>query len=103
MRRSNLNRFTSATGSHLALGLLWLVGCLAVVTAPVTAPVATAALFEVTRQRQRGDDPPPVRAYLAAFRQCARSALTLGLGWAAVGALLAADLPCPHPMKETTR
>lgn len=88
MRRSVLNRFIPATGHHVTLGLLWLAGCLPV----VTAPVATAALFEVTRLRQRGDDPPPVRAYLAAFRQYARPALAVGLGWTAIGALLAADL-----------
>lgn len=88
MRRSILNRFTSAAGHHLVLGLLWLVGCLPV----VTAPVATAALFEVTRQRLRGDDPPPVRAFVAAARQYARPALTVGLAWAAIGAVLAADL-----------
>jgi uncharacterized membrane protein YesL len=88
VRRRFLNRFIPAVAHHLVLGLLRLVGCLPV----VTAPAATAALFEVTRQRLRDEDPPLVRAFASAARQYARPALTIGLGWAAVGALIAADL-----------
>jgi uncharacterized membrane protein YesL len=83
-----LNRFTSAASDHLLLSLLWLAGCLPV----VTVPASTAALFEVTRQRTGGDDVYPWRSYVAAFRQYARPTLALGLGWAALGAVLAVDL-----------
>ncbi|HEY8472946.1 MAG TPA: DUF624 domain-containing protein [Natronosporangium sp.] len=88
MRRPVLNRFISATGDQLTLSLLWLVGCLPL----VTAPAATAALFEVVRQRRRGEDPALGRAFLAAGRHYLRSSLLVGYGWAAVGLVLAGDL-----------
>lgn len=88
MRHSVLNRFISVLADQLALSLLWLVGCLPL----VTAPAATAALFEVVRQRRRGDEPAIGRAYLAAFRQYLRTSLLVGYGWAALGAVLVGDL-----------
>lgn len=88
MRRLILNRFTARAVDHLALSLCWLVGSLPL----VTAPAATASLFEVARQR--GHDPEAGRAesFVAAFRQHLRPSLLVGLGWAAVGGLLAVDL-----------
>jgi uncharacterized membrane protein YesL len=88
MRRLPLNRFIAAIADQLALSVLWLVGCLPL----VTAPAATAALFEVARQRGRGDEPAIGRSYLAAFRQHLRSSMLVGYGWAALGAVLVGDL-----------
>lgn len=87
MRPSTLNRFMAVVADHLLLSLLWLAGCLPL----VTVPASTAALFEVHRRRHRGDDPPAVRAYLAAFRHHLGPTLALGLGWAALGGLLLVD------------
>jgi uncharacterized membrane protein YesL len=88
MRRPALNRFISQAADQLALSLLWLVGCLPL----VTAPAATAALFEVVRQRRRGDEPAIGASFLAAFRQYLRTSMVVGYGWAALGAVLAGDL-----------
>lgn len=88
MRPSALNRFMTVAADHLLLSLLWLAGCLPL----ATAPAATAALFEVHRQRQRGDDPAAGRAYLTAFRHYLGPTLALGLGWAALGGLLLVDV-----------
>lgn len=88
MRRQVLNRFISVAGDHLALSLLWLLGCLPL----VTAPLATTALFEVVRQRRHGEEPAIGRAYLAAFRRYPRTALLTGYGWAGLGLVLAGDL-----------
>lgn len=88
MRRQVLNRFISVVGDQLTLSVLWLVGCLPL----VTAPAATAALFEVVRQRRHGEQPALGRAYLAAFRRYARTALLTGYGWVGLGVVLAGDL-----------
>ena len=84
MGRRFLNRFISALADQLLLSLLWLVSCLPV----VTAPVATAALFEVIRCRP--DSLP--RAFLTALREYLPHSLLVGYGWAAVGGVLLADL-----------
>lgn len=88
MRRRRLNRFTAPVVTHLALSLLWLASCLPV----VTAPAGTAALFEVARLRARGDDPELGRSFVLGFRQYFPTAALVGLGWAALGAILVADL-----------
>lgn len=96
MRRSMLNRFITWVGDQLALSLLWLAGCLPL----VTAPVATAALFEVARQRGRGEEPAIGRSFVAAFRQYARPALLIGYGWAVLGGVLVADLVIAGRMSQ---
>lgn len=88
MRESRLNRFIAEVSDHLGLSLLWLAGCLPL----VTAPVATAALFDVIRRRRAGEEPGIVRAFLSACREQLPAALLVGYGWAGVGAILAADL-----------
>jgi uncharacterized membrane protein YesL len=80
VRRSLLNRFTS----HMALSLLWLVGCLPL----VTAPAATAALFDTVRQ----PDTDPLGSFLAAARRHFPTATVAGLAWTGLGGVLAADL-----------
>ena len=88
MRRRLLNRFISVVGDQLTLSVLWLVGCLPL----VTVPVATAALFEAVRRRRHGGEPAIGRAFVAAFRRYARTALLTGYGWAVLGVVLAGDL-----------
>jgi uncharacterized membrane protein YesL len=88
VRDSRLNRFISTASDQLALSLLWLAGCLPL----LTAPVATTALFDVVRRRRAGEEPPIVRAYLSAFRGHLPTALLVGYGWAALGGVLVADL-----------
>lgn len=88
MGRQFLNRFISSLADHLLLSLLWLVGCLPV----LTAPVATAALFEVTRRRHHGSGHPLARSFLAALREYLPRSLLVGYGWVAVGGVLLADL-----------
>jgi len=83
-----LNRFRFSLVDHLLLSLLWLAGCLPV----LTAPVATAALFEVARQRRADRDRPLARSFLAALRAYLPHSLLVGYGWAAVGGVILADL-----------
>jgi uncharacterized membrane protein YesL len=69
------------------LNLLWLVSCLPVVT---IAP-ATAAMFGVVRGWIRGKDTPMTREFFSLFRENFGRSLAVGLVWAVLGAVLAAD------------
>ncbi len=70
------------------LNALWLLAC----TPVLTIPVATAALFGVVRTWVRGDEPPTARTFFFLFRENLRQALWVGLVWALLGAVLAADI-----------
>jgi uncharacterized membrane protein YesL len=96
VRDSRLNRFIAGASDHLGLSLLWLAGCLPL----VTAPVATAALFEVVRRRRGGEEPAIVRAYLSAYRAHLPTALLIGYGWAGLGGVLGADLLIANRMAQ---
>jgi uncharacterized membrane protein YesL len=69
------------------LNLLWLVTCLPVVT---IAP-ATAAMFGVVRGWIRGKDVPTTREFFSQFRENFGLSLAVGLVWAMLGTVLAAD------------
>lgn len=94
---SRLGRLLTAFTDHLILNVLWLLGCVPL----VTAPAATAALFEVTRLRQRGDEPGIARAFLAASREHFRRALLLGVGWLVVACVLVLDVVIGNRMSGT--
>jgi uncharacterized membrane protein YesL len=69
------------------LNLLWLVASLPVVT---IAP-STAAMFGVMRGWSRGKDVPTTREYFSLFRENFGRSLAVGLVWAVLGTVLAAD------------
>jgi uncharacterized membrane protein YesL len=69
------------------LNLLWMVACLPVVT---IAP-STAAMFGVVRGWIRGKDVPTTREFFSLFRENFGLSLVVGLVWAVLGAVLAAD------------
>jgi uncharacterized membrane protein YesL len=69
------------------LNLLWMVACLPVVT---IAP-STAAMFGVVRGWIRGKDTPITREFFSLFRENFGQSLVVGLVWAVLGAVLAAD------------
>jgi uncharacterized membrane protein YesL len=96
VRDARLNRFITEVSDQLALSLLWLAGCLPL----VTAPVATAALFDVVRRRRAGEEPAIVRAYLSAYRAHLPTALLIGYGWAGLGGVLVADLVITGRMSQ---
>jgi membrane protein len=98
VRDGRLNRFIAQASDHLGLSLLWLAGCLPL----VTAPVATTALFDVVQQRRGGQEPPIVRTYLSAFRRQLPTALLIGYGWAGLGGVLVADLAIASRMGQPT-
>lgn len=87
MTDSWLGRLLSAFTDYLLLNVMWLLACLPI----VTAPASTAALFDVLRQRQRGDDPGVVGSFIASFRAYFWRALLLGAGWAVIAAVLTLD------------
>lgn len=71
----------------LYLNLLWLVTCLPV----VTIPAATAAMFGVIRDWLGGTDPHVAKTYVRHLRENACQSTWIGLLWALLGAVLAAD------------
>lgn len=76
----------------VALNLLWLVACVPV----VTAGPATAAVFGVVRDWNRGIEPPLARSFLKYFRENFRQAFLLQLMFLALflptGTIVAAVL-----------
>ncbi|MGO1972852.1 MAG: DUF624 domain-containing protein [Propionibacteriaceae bacterium] len=77
-----VERFWEGVG----LSLLWVVGCLPV----VTAGTSTLALYHVVAQRRRGDIRPVTAAFWAEFRRAplARAAVTVVTLLALAGAFL---------------
>lgn len=89
MLDSGIYRALVTACDYLLLNVMWLVACLPV----VTAPTATAAMFEVIRSRHRGEDGAGVfRGYLAALRQYWARASAVGGLWCLLGLVLLADL-----------
>jgi uncharacterized membrane protein YesL len=81
------------------LNLLWLVACLPVVT---IAP-STAALFGVVRGWIRGKDTPTTQEFFSLFKENFGLALAVGLVWALLGAVLAADFLLVGQMESFRR
>jgi uncharacterized membrane protein YesL len=69
------------------LNLLWLLACLPV----VTIPAATTAMFGVTRDWVRGDEPAILRRFVSLFGENLLRSLWLCLLWVLIGATLASD------------
>lgn len=83
----HVRRLVTGAADHLTLSVLWLASSLPV----VSAPAATAALFEVHRIRQRGDQPNVWKHFIAALKENFWRSLTVGVTWAAIGLVLVAD------------
>ena len=81
------------------LNLLWLVACLPVVT---IAP-STAAMFGVVRGWIRGRDTPTTREFFSLFRENFGRSLAVGLVWAVLGSVLAADFLLVGQMESVRR
>jgi uncharacterized membrane protein YesL len=81
------------------LNLLWIVSCLPVVT---IAP-ATAAMFGVVRGWISGKDVPTTREFFSLFRENFGRSLAVGLVWAVLGAVLAADFLLVGQMESFRR
>jgi uncharacterized membrane protein YesL len=73
--------------NHVLLSLLWLVGCLPV----VTIPASTAAMFAVTRRWADGDEPRLLSEFGSAFRRLFWRSSLVGVAWLAAGAVLCLD------------
>ena len=81
------------------LNLLWMVTCLPVVT---IAP-ATAAMFGVVRGWIRGKDVPTTGEFFSLFRENFGRSLAVGLVWAVLGAVFAADFLLVGQMESFRR
>lgn len=81
------------------LNLLWIVSCLPVVT---IAP-STAAMFGVVRGWIRGKDTSTTREFFSLFRENFGRSLVVGLVWAVLGAVLAADFLLVGQMESFRR
>jgi uncharacterized membrane protein YesL len=81
------------------LNLLWLVACLPVVT---IAP-STAAMFGVVCGWIRGKDNPTTQEFISQFRENFGRSLVVGLVWAVLGAVLAADFLLVGQMESFRR
>lgn len=81
------------------LNLLWIVSCLPVVT---IAP-STAAMFGVVRGWIKGKDVPTTREFFSLFRENFGRSLAVGLVWAVLGAVLAADFLLVGEMESFRR
>ena len=81
------------------LNLLWIVTCLPVVT---IAP-STTAMFGVVRGWIRGKDVPTTGEFFSLFRENFGRALAVGLVWAVLGAVLAADFLLVGEMESFRR
>jgi uncharacterized membrane protein YesL len=81
------------------LNLLWIVSCLPVIT---IAP-STAAMFGVVRGWIRGKDNPTTREFFSLFRENFGRSLVVGLVWAVLGAVLAADFLLVGQMESFRR
>lgn len=97
LTESWLGRLLTAFVDYLLLNLAWLVCCVPV----VTAPAATAALYDVLRLRQRGDEPAIVSTFVRSLREHFWRAEALGAGGAVVAAVLAADAAVANRMGGT--
>lgn len=98
MLDSGVYRALVTASDYLLLNVMWLVACVPV----VSAPAATAALFEVIRSRHRGEDADGVfRSYVTAFRQVWARATAVGALWCGAGVLLGADLLISQRMGGT--
>jgi uncharacterized membrane protein YesL len=81
------------------LSLLWLVGCLPVVTA---AP-ATAAMLAVAAEWQQEGAPNVVRSFKRHFKALLRPGIRLGLLWLPAGVLLLVNLNLSSQLPEAVR
>lgn len=79
--------FMGKVGDVFAVGLLWLVCCVPV----VTVGAATVGLFTVTQKLVRGEDVFAARDFFKAFRRDFGTATRLWLPLLGFGALLIAD------------
>lgn len=98
MLDSGVYRALVVATDYLLLNVLWLLCCLPA----VTAPAATAAMFEVIRSRHRGEEHGGVvRGFLTAFRQYGARASAVGGLWCLLGLVLVADLVISRRMGGT--
>lgn len=87
-RESPLGRLLCALGDLITLNLLWLLGCLPV----VTIGASTAALYAVARELTEGRCASVWRSYWDAFRTGFKKATAAFLILLVLGAILAADV-----------
>jgi uncharacterized membrane protein YesL len=87
VRFGRVHRVLEVFTNHVSLSLLWLLGCLPV----VTIPASTAAVFAVTRRWADGDEPRLLREFGSAFRRLFWRSSLVGALWLAAGAVLFLD------------
>lgn len=85
---SNMLRTVDTVASFVFLNLLWLLGCVPI----VTAFPSTAAMMAVAKEWSEGDERQIVGPFFTLFRKHFKQGLALGLVLIPIGAVLAVDV-----------